>query len=901
LASYTYNPLGQLIDKKLHITGGSTYLQSIDYRYNIRGWLTSINNAQISNDGTLNDDTGDYFGMELAYNTAAGMSNTPYYNGNISAVKWKAIGTGTTGTTDQRSYKYEYDKSDKLEIATFQANTGSAWTKEVGSLNEGMTYDHNGNILSLSRNHNLRGLSGITVTNTTQTIDNLTYTYKSSGKDNQLLKVEDAALTAGFKNGAVNGTNEYTYAADGSMTKDENKGITTILYNALGKPRQVTFNDGRSIAYTYAADGSKLKMIVTITTPTSVITTTDYVSGFVYTNNALSFFGSPEGRVVKNGSTYEQQYAIADHQGNTRVVFSSVTPAPYVPQATWEGDANDNQSHFTNVVGSNVVSFVAANHTAGGTKVVRMNQTYKIGPAKSLAVYPGDKVDLEVWEYHEGSSGFGTTGTPIATLITNVAGVFGGVSGAPDVSGAIYNGVNSAITGFGTGGNQGNARPAAYLNYILFDKNYKVLNAGWQLAPVTTFTKQKLSFTTIDVKEAGFVFVWLSYDDDSNNWVYFDDFKVTHTKYNNIIQYNEYYPFGMQTAASWTRENVTGNNYLANGGTELNATSSLYDLDYRNYDPVLGRMNQVDPMAAKYSSLTPYNFSFNDPVAFTDPNGADPMPGEPDHGNPNRMGLGRVRVSNPNYGQSVYREFGVSMSFGYLSYSDVGRAYYAQMAEDAKNMTPQEYAEEYGEKIYDSRPGSQTGMIWNPWHGREVKPGKYSGGWTRFSMALLQIVAREGYQVRTKMLKTQGDPNDPFDVTGVPVREPYGALEYFFFGGIEDDGVWYNRDGTPRIKGVVTGTPPSWFGGPVGGSGKVLKVLVQQRGVWRHAVNGRVASQETLKRYGLLPPKTKPITEVPKRIKEFQKAEGAQSTIRPGFWGYVESGFYGVLHALGFH
>jgi RHS repeat-associated protein len=86
----------------------------------------------------------------------------------------------------------------------------------------------------------------------------------------------------------------------------------------------------------------------------------------------------------------------------------------------------------------------------------------------------------------------------------------------------------------------------------------------------------------------------------------------------------KYYPFGMQTANSWTRENTTGNNFLANGGTELNTTSNLYDLAYRNYDPVLGRMNGVDPVASKYSSLTPYNFSFNDPVTFADPSGADP-------------------------------------------------------------------------------------------------------------------------------------------------------------------------------------------------------------------------------------------------------------------------------------
>jgi RHS repeat-associated protein len=107
--------------------------------------------------------------------------------------------------------------------------------------------------------------------------------------------------------------------------------------------------------------------------------------------------------------------------------------------------------------------------------------------------------------------------------------------------------------------------------------------------------------------------------------VYFDDFKITHTK-SNLIQGNEYYPFGMQTANSWTREAVTGNNYLANGGTELNATTQLYDLHYRNYDAALGRMFQLDPMASKYGSLTPYNYSLNNPTNLNDPLGDDVEP-----------------------------------------------------------------------------------------------------------------------------------------------------------------------------------------------------------------------------------------------------------------------------------
>jgi RHS repeat-associated protein len=81
----------------------------------------------------------------------------------------------------------------------------------------------------------------------------------------------------------------------------------------------------------------------------------------------------------------------------------------------------------------------------------------------------------------------------------------------------------------------------------------------------------------------------------------------------------------MQTAGSWTRENTTGNNFLYNSGSELNNVSNIYETFFRGYDPVLGRMTAVDPAASQYASLTPYNYSFNDPVYWNDPTGADPM------------------------------------------------------------------------------------------------------------------------------------------------------------------------------------------------------------------------------------------------------------------------------------
>jgi RHS repeat-associated protein len=286
-------------------------------------------------------------------------------------------------------------------------------------------------------------------------------------------------------------------------------------------------------------------------------------------------------------------------------------------------NSGDNSSEYVNVNGTNVVSFNAANNTYSGSKVIKMNQTYPVGPSKSMKVFPGDKVDMEVWSYFETASGWGSTNTGTSGFITTLATAFGGVSGGGGEAGMIYDGVNSAIGTIGLAPNQGSTMPTAYLNYILFDTDYKLLDIGWTPVPSSAnYSKQKISISNISVKQPGYIFVYLSYEAESNNWVYFDDLKVTHTK-TNVIQYNEYYPFGLSTANSWTREG-SSNNFLYNDGNELNLSSEWYEMFYRGYDPAIGRMMQVDPLATDYHTMSPYNYSFNDPVYWNDPSGADP-------------------------------------------------------------------------------------------------------------------------------------------------------------------------------------------------------------------------------------------------------------------------------------
>jgi RHS repeat-associated protein len=717
LSSGYFVPNGSVMDARIIGAnasippGGGQFMQSVDYRYNIRGWLTSINNAQLVNDGgTTNSDTNDYFGMELFYNNSetSSLGNTPSYNGNISAVKWKNGGVAN-GIADQRSYKYNYDNSDKLKAATFQANTGSGWAKETNTLNEVMSYDHNGNILNLTRNQNQRGLSGATVTSAAQGIDNLTYTYASG---NQLSKVDDASASAtGFNDGSTQ-TTEYTYNTNGNLSADQNKGISSIIYNVLGKAQQINFTNGNTVAYTYDAAGTKLTMASTVSGTT---TTTNYVGGFVYNTNAgtssLNFFSSPEGRVVKNGSNFEYQYAITDHQGNTRVVFTSAAQTGVSSLANFEGDANDQPTQFTNYGHISGVN----NHTPGGTNSQYLNGGYAgvVGVGKSYKVFPGDKLQIEAYGSYNAPS---SNSSSIVNFTSILLGAFNlptpapGEVGTPSAGLNAWGGANAAM-GYGDGSTD-NTDPKAFVNIIIFDKNYNFLDVAYAQLKGTSLYYMSQTYT---VKEAGYAYLYVSNEQVNMTDVYFDDVKMTYTP-GNILQSNEYYPFGLQTANSWTRDNTT-NNFLANGGTEMNTTSSLYDLEFRNFDPILGRMNQVDPMSDMYGNHTPYNYAFNNPVSINDPNGADPW----DTGSDNVIHMlwpgGRSPYINYHY-DAEHEDPGIyyySNSVGSDMFGDIpfGSGEAGQMQADAQavrdgRMSVSDYATLYGQNIYSASSVSNS-------------------------------------------------------------------------------------------------------------------------------------------------------------------------------------------------
>ena len=83
-------------------------------------------------------------------------------------------------------------------------------------------------------------------------------------------------------------------------------------------PSKVTFKDGSTITYLYAADGAKLRTVHKIGSTT---TTTDYCGNVVYENGTQKLLLTEEGYVTLADSKYH--YYLKDHQGNNRVVISS--------------------------------------------------------------------------------------------------------------------------------------------------------------------------------------------------------------------------------------------------------------------------------------------------------------------------------------------------------------------------------------------------------------------------------------------------------------------------------------------------------------------------------------------------------------------------------------------------
>jgi len=663
--SIQYNERGQLAAKYF-----GNLVDSLIYTYNIRGWLTGINKNYVA--GTANH----YFGMEIGYNSTSSVApgNTylnPELNGNIEGVVWKGAGSGIN-----RKYDFSYDPANRLTAAAFLQNTtGTSWDKtQIDFSVSGITYDANGNLQTMSQRGFTVGGSSV--------IDSLTYNYINPDSSNLLIEVTDAAMDSTslledfhYKSSTKQST-DYAYDGNGNLIKDNNKSIDNMTYNYMNLPQLVHMKGEGNVTYTYDAAGTRLAKVIADSVA-GVATTITYVAGFVYEQRAplaspgsgtdtLQFIGHEEGRArwayhkYTTGTIaykFEYDFFERDHLGNTRTVLTQERDTSNY-MATMEYQYRGTELQLFNNIPqtdtawtampnyTNIPNNIRFMYTSPNDSVSRVDSTssggQKVGPNLLLKVMSGDTINLSVQCYYVSPGGGSTNNSSFSDVLNSLSnglvnltgGAHGTLGNLTSNGSTVYNGLSSFLSGDDTAHS---GYPKAYLNWIFLDDQFNYVSnlSGSVLAASSTYAPGSMNLVApggpIALNKSGYLYVWVS--NETTGWdVYYDNLSIQY-KQGPLLEENHYYPFGLTMAGisdKAIKTNYAENKYRYNGGAELQNKEfsdgtglEYYDAGFRRLDPQLGRFDQIDPLADRFHSLTPYQYAGDNPVLYSDPTGAN--------------------------------------------------------------------------------------------------------------------------------------------------------------------------------------------------------------------------------------------------------------------------------------
>ncbi|MBL7914759.1 MAG: hypothetical protein JNL49_06900 [Bacteroidia bacterium] len=672
VCNYEYNLLGQVIRKNLdYKPADDDFLQHIDYRYNIRGWLTSINNAELTNDGDKNLDEMDVFGEEIYYNntTALTIDNTqtdPFvtinnYNGNITAVRWKTKHQ-TISSNDQHEnlYAFRYDGLNQMTAAYFaKSNLGipGLFENNFHDYDELVSYDMSGNIVTLNRKS--QG----------SLMDELNYNYDGN-KAESITDNITSSVGNGFFDGNTTGS-DYIYDLNGSVTEDLNKGLT-FGYNHLNLVTQVS-NGTDDANYLYDALGRKLRIVY----PDATVH--HYVSGIEYKDSDISIVYNEHGRVIPNldqdpcASDFKYEYFINDHLGNVRAVITRDFNAPehhYV--ATLENaNLTAEDAMFSNVSSTQASSLSALAAATSSTYSAKLNPAGEpIGPAKALFVQKGDRVSINVKSYFQTFTG---TNSPrdVDDILDQLANFFiiNGSVAPPGLETSFAASTftsNSIVESFLDDyiTSQSSTTVIAFLGYLTIDKDFNLIETSSGIIPVTTANSiENMAIEDILIPEDGFIYIFVQ--NESPLDVYFDNLHITHKK-SNVLEINEYYPYGLKnlsmSQASLSFDPVNSLSYQSKEQQDFLGLNT-FDFGLRQYDATIGRWNVQDPYMQFFNA---YIGMGNNPVSQIDPNGGISFTTQ---GNPKSVS---EMLNSPEYAQKPSKGGGGFYDGLYLSGSQLG-------------------------------------------------------------------------------------------------------------------------------------------------------------------------------------------------------------------------------------
>ena len=399
-------------------------------------------------------------------------------------------------------------------------------------------------------------------------------------------------------------------------------------------------------------------------TPINTSTTTTYINEFVYTGDALSYINFEEGRIrvmtpVSQSNAYDAlaidgnmllpndkkgtyDFFIRDYQQNVRMILTEEIHNGYNTCTMESTRAGNEEPIFGQAGANNEVSQTridkpsgwASNSSASVSKLG--NLSHKAGPNVLLKVMAGDQISATSQYYFQNnvtnSTGDNLTTDILATLVQSILGSSNtGLAKGNTTNITNQLGLNGSFTSITSpdANNPNGTIPKAYMTIMFFDERFNFVSEGSTALRVSAQGDNAAPLVLANIKSPknGYAYVYLS--NESNEPVYFDNFKVGDNR-GRIIEEDHYYSFGLKIAAISSKKlpdanegNIDNKNLYNDKELFDDADLDWYDYGFRNYDPQIGRFPQLDPLTDDYPHYTPYQYAGNEPIANVDMDGLE--------------------------------------------------------------------------------------------------------------------------------------------------------------------------------------------------------------------------------------------------------------------------------------